>query len=92
MLFNIITKKEEKMNKKMLVKGMVLTLCLALIPFLAGSAHAQKPIELAFALHTAWAAGPRGAVQGDGGEPEQEPLKVNSSRRTAGARGTTWNS
>jgi tripartite ATP-independent transporter DctP family solute receptor len=51
------------MNKKMLVKGMVLTLCLALIPFLAVSAHAQKPIELAFALHTAPGGPDHAAVQ-----------------------------
>ena len=51
------------MNKKMLVKGMLLTLCLALIPFLAGSAHAQKPIELAFALHTAPGGPDHAAVQ-----------------------------
>ncbi|NWF57361.1 MAG: TRAP transporter substrate-binding protein [Syntrophaceae bacterium] len=41
------------MNKKRLVKGMFLALCLALVPLLAVSAQAQKPIELAFALHTA---------------------------------------
>ena len=51
------------MNKKMLVEGMLLTLCLALIPFLAGSAHAQKPIELAFALHTAPGGPDHAAVQ-----------------------------
>jgi len=51
------------MNKKMLVKGMVLTFCLALIPFMAVSAHAQKPIELAFALHTAPGGPDHAAVQ-----------------------------
>jgi tripartite ATP-independent transporter DctP family solute receptor len=40
------------MNGNALVKGMVFILCLALVPFLAGTGHAQKPIELAFALHT----------------------------------------
>lgn len=41
------------MNWKKLSKVIGLILCLVLVPFLAGNSYAQKPIELAFALHTA---------------------------------------
>ena len=42
---------------------MVFILCLALVSFLAGTGHAQKPIELAFALHTAPGGPDHAAVQ-----------------------------
>lgn len=51
------------MNGNALVKGMVFILCLALVSFLAGTGHAQKPIELAFALHTAPGGPDHAAVQ-----------------------------
>ncbi|MGE5254986.1 MAG: TRAP transporter substrate-binding protein [Planctomycetaceae bacterium] len=51
------------MNEKDLFKGMVFIFCLALIPLLAVSAQAQKPIELAFALHTAPGGPDHAAVQ-----------------------------
>ncbi|HSR12042.1 MAG TPA: TRAP transporter substrate-binding protein [Thermodesulfobacteriota bacterium] len=41
------------MNWNKLGWSIGLIFCLAVFPVLAGSAHAQKPIELAFALHTA---------------------------------------
>ena len=41
------------MNWKDLGRITVLILCLAVVPFLANSSYAQKPIELSFALHTA---------------------------------------
>jgi tripartite ATP-independent transporter DctP family solute receptor len=51
------------MNGNTLVKGMVFILCLALVSFFAGTGHAQKPIELAFALHTAPGGPDHAAVQ-----------------------------
>ena len=51
------------MNRKKLGKVIGLVLGLALIPFLTGTSQAQKPIELAFALHTAPGGPDHAAVQ-----------------------------
>jgi TRAP-type transport system periplasmic protein len=51
------------MSWKKLVKAIGPLLCLVLVPFLAGDSYAQKPIELAFALHTAPGGPDHAAVQ-----------------------------
>jgi tripartite ATP-independent transporter DctP family solute receptor len=56
-------KKEEEMNWKNLGRVMGIILCLVLVPFWASNGYAQKPIELAFALHTAPGGPDHAAVQ-----------------------------
>lgn len=51
------------MNWKKLGEVIGLILCLVLFPFLADTSQAQKPIELAFALHTAPGGPDHAAVQ-----------------------------
>ena len=72
-----------------------LILSLVLVPFLAGTTHAQKPIELAFALHTAPGGPDHAAVQKFKETVESQSknrLKVNLFPAPSwGANGIIWN-